>query len=131
MKCYTAFIFEEIDPDLLHCTHKYLGDLSDNQIAGVRQIVDQYFRYTHIPRLPQAVFSKEDFFGPNKEVRVLKPRSWVPNRWLLDLRNMLGNFRKDDFDSYQPHVTTLENIIDLPFSSYALIGDKQILGEWK
>lgn len=129
MKLYTCFSFKNIDPDTLHCTHKYLGEQSEEKIELLLAHLKTYFR---TPRdFPRARFENEHFFGPDKNIRVLSPKSWQMRGWFYELRDSFISFRNDDYDNYHPHVTTeFESVIDKPFSSYDLIRDKKVIGTW-
>lgn len=130
MSYYTAFLYEGYSPSRLHCTHKYLGFLDSAQLAEVLQILEKEF--TERPFSPfLEKFAMEDWFGPNRAIRVLKAEGWNDFDFRLGLREALNRFRTDDYD-YSPHVTTLElNKVEEPFSSFALVCRGQIIREWK
>lgn len=126
MKYYTCFTFGSIDPDALHCTHKYLGELDKDDAAIVVDVVHEYFERGGRLVFPRAKFDTVWKFGPNKDTRVLIAKQIYLPDWWMDLRFQLDVFRKDDFPEYRPHVTT--NVItrlDEPFSGFALIAGKQ------
>jgi SPP1 gp7 family putative phage head morphogenesis protein len=127
---YLAFIYPKswAHHDVLHCTHKYLGKLTPAQVKTTEKIVDAYFAQRK-PELPQAVFAREEFFGPENDIRVLTPVGTAD--WWLDLRAALDEaIRPDDFPVYRPHVTTDREVVGEPFESYALISKNGIHRTW-
>ncbi len=123
---WTCFYYDGFTPDDLHCTHKFLGVLEDTAVEEVKKILDQYFNSK--PFTPFKVsFCREDFFGPDKDVRVLTPIEYNPENFLLDLRSRLDNYKEDNYPDYRPHVTTEKPIIDKPFYGYALMYDDKII----
>ena len=124
---WTCFFYEDIDPDELHCTHKYLGELNNKEILEVKNIITSYFEHNKFNPF-KVCFNKINFFGEEKNVRVLTPTLYNKDMFLLTLRKKLNFFRKDNFDSYRPHVTTDKDVVDLPFKGYALLlGSRVIL----
>lgn len=144
---YTAFMFKfERDPNVLHCTHKYLGDLGGyheavTNLQRIQGTITSFFAVRGLERLPAAVFNVEDFFkstGPNKtiqDVRVLKPNIVVTaeyqKRLYPDLKTALDHYRKDDFE-WNPHVTTNDfALIQSEFKQYVLVrNDGVIIKSW-
>jgi len=114
--------------DDLHCTHKYLGDLSTKEVLEVSKIIDDYFKDNPFTSF-SPVFEEEDFFGPNNEVRVLKAKN-PKSDFLLDLKKKLDKFRKDDY-SYNPHVTTDLDKVSKSVTRYILTREDDIVREWK
>jgi 2'-5' RNA ligase len=129
------------NPDDLHLTHKYLGKQSSENVELIAFII---LRFTTIYRKQitpfSLVFDKEDFFGSNNSIRVLRPTttngyfhhpfaSWSPQvlKVFDSLRSELGNFRPDDF-LFNPHVTTkTDSLLNLEFTKYCLIVDDEII----
>jgi hypothetical protein len=139
-KYYTAFVMLMRDSvarhnKLFHCKHKYLGEQPLSHMREVQKICEEYFTVSAshpAPIFPLCVFNKEDLFGPDKNIRVL--RSFIdPIRFFPGLREQLQYFREDDFDEYRPHITC-----DLPykeingsFHCYAIMsGQDKIYSYW-
>ena len=128
---WTCFAFDGIEPDDLHCTHKFLGEQSPGQLAEIKDVLEKHFRdnphrtFTHR-------FSEPEMFGPNKDVRVLRLETHeIPPEFLPDLREQLDRFRDDNYlGGYKPHVTTDQDVIDRPLSRYCLCQGNKILREW-
>lgn len=123
---WTCFYYDGFTPDQLHCTHKYLGVLDDTSIKEIKKILDQYFDNKPFEKF-KVSFNKETFFGKDNDIRVLTPIEFNPEHFLLDLRSRLDKFKKDDYDSYNPHVTTDKSRVDLPFKGYALLLDDKMI----
>jgi hypothetical protein len=125
-KFYTAFLFKfELDPNEAHCTHKYLGELNFDSMIAVQNTITRYLAVNGLMRFPAAVFNKEEFFGPNKLIRVLTPNVVVMEeyrkRLFPDLRDALNQYRKDEYE-YTPHVSTeVHYLIQSEFKYYAFI----------
>jgi len=121
---WTCFYYEGAAPTDQHCTHKYFGDLEDQAVDEIKELLEQYFEKK--PFKPfQITFNKEDLFGPKKDVRVLTPTEYNKEQVMLDLRSKLDKFKEDNFPDYKPHVTTDKEILEKPFKCYALMhGDK-------
>lgn len=137
-KYYLAFIYKKVKgADVLHCTHKYLGELTREELNQVEKVVDGFFLRER--PLPWVQFTKPRLFGPNQDIRVLTAstsdprggfsRSGDPFREFNELRLRLDKFRKDDFP-YAPHVTTGLKKIEKRFSHYALISKRGIHRAW-
>jgi hypothetical protein len=125
---YSGFLFDGIsDPEELHVTHKYFGELKDEDAVRVLQIIDDYFKEPR--KFPRCVFDQREMFGPDKDVPVLTPKEFDPDDFFPDLKKQLDEFRKDDFD-YHPHTTTKLEIVDLPFSGYFLCYDSEVVQVW-
>lgn len=124
---WTAFAYDK-DPADLHCTHKFIGDMSETRTKLVEKIIDKYFDEKSFESFSPK-FDKEKFFGENEDVRVLATSAPKEN-FYLDLRELLDPFRKDDFD-YNPHVTCDQDEIEEPFTRYVLMKGDDIVREWK
>lgn len=129
MKVYTAFLY---DPEArLHVTHKYLGEQRQEEIDRIDALLEYYF---DTPReFPCILFNQRDWFGPKKDIAVLRPDPVV--RWedalFPDLRALLEGYRPDDFGAYAPHVTTEAAQIYMPFKYYALMSGDKILRKFR
>lgn len=129
---WTCFAFADFTPDELHCTHKFFGEQSSELVEEIVKILDEYFAAQPFSEFTVA-FTKEAFFGEDKDVRVLKPDFGKEDRevFLLDLREQLGRFAEDRFPSYQPHVTTPDReTVNLPFTRYCLCQGGRIVREY-
>lgn len=124
---WTCFYYEGESPSDQHCTHKYFGDLEDKAVEEIKKLLVQYFDKK--PFKPfQITFNKEDFFGPEKETRVLTPTEYNKENLLLDLRSKLDKFKEDNYPNYKPHVTSDKEILEKPFKGFALMyGDDKVL----
>ena len=124
----TMFMFEGCDiPDVLHCTHHYMGKgLTDKDIEKIKDILIEYFKEKPFKTISK-VFDKEEFFGENKDVRVLRPES--KTGLLLDLRDQLNQLYPDKWPEYKPHVSVSQNVdkIDAPIVNYILCKGGEIL----
>jgi hypothetical protein len=133
VKYYTAFIYADTEKTGLHCTHKYLGELTEEQKAFVEAMVTGYFSVHDVSKEVQPVcFCVEDWFGPKKDIRVLRPDSVDPDVWLLGLRLKLGALKKDDYPIFNPHISVPLGIvmIEKPFSHYALMSKGKVIRKW-
>lgn len=128
-KYYTAFIYNPVgvNPDILHCTHVFLGELSEENLNEVVREIDQYFLKPR--KLPRVSFTREEFFGPEKDIRVLTPENIAEDPFFPELRETLYRFKKPDFN-YRPHVSTQLHKMDLNFHSFALITKAGIVKSW-
>jgi 2'-5' RNA ligase len=130
-KFWTCFYYEGHHPDLLHCTHKYFGDLNKNEISVVTRILDNHFENNPFKSF-KVNFGKEEMFGQDKDVRVLVPTDNKNyDKFLIPLRDKLNKFKTDDYDKYRPHVTTNINKVDLPFKGYALMYGGEFLKKYE
>lgn len=136
MKYYTAFLYKDVGPSELHCTHKYFGKLAELTIDEVVETIDAYFAAQTKPfrcAKEPVPFTIEDFFGGKYKTRVLKmPKPYM--QLLPTLRTMLDSFAKDQYSEYRPHVTCDKEYgtIEQPFDRYALVGSGGVIvKEWK
>lgn len=128
-KYYTAFIFDE--NGTVHCTHKYLGELTENYYDDIISDITHYFEET-AREMPCLLFDQRQWFGKNGDIAVLtlNPEEvWKPHM-MLDLRDRLSRYREDDYDSYKPHVTTSAVREWRPFRYYALMTGKTVIRIW-
>jgi SPP1 gp7 family putative phage head morphogenesis protein len=130
MKVYTAFLFKGVsDPNKLHCTHKYFGEITSDQLADILRLVDNYFsEYTPIP--PKVNFTVRKMFGEDETIPVLCPERYNLWDFLPTLRESFIRFRKDDF-SYRPHVTTDLDGVVLPIDRYAIVTEDGVVQAWE
>lgn len=129
-KYYLAFVYtnSHAQADVLHCTHKYLGQLTDAEMAKTEKIVDSFFA-TDVRELPRAKFDRRQHFGPNQDIPVLTSANFNEGSF-KQLRGKLDEIRADDYPEYRPHVTTDQDVVDLPFAHYALISKAGIHRTW-
>lgn len=131
MNVWTAFAYFNMDPISVHCTHKYLGDLSFLEIDAVTMIIDRHLKNLK-PSSFSVRFDKEAFFGYPVQTRVLVPSE--PTRAFeifSSLRFDLNAFRKDDWTPWKPHITTPSwSLAEKPFTRYILASGDKILKEW-
>ncbi len=70
-KYWTAFAVKGLDPDVMHCTHKYLGALQvPLELANVLSIVEEHFHWEPF-RDFRVTFDLIERFGGDADVRVL------------------------------------------------------------
>jgi 2'-5' RNA ligase len=133
MSVYLAFAWD-IDPDKLHVTHKYLGDISAEDerqmIAFVRHTLRHFIKIKGPVRIN---FDKVAEFGKEKRVRVLVPSDKERAKAVLEpfevIRRELSVLREDDFE-YRPHVTTSESsAVAEPFTRYVVMRGSEIIFE--
>lgn len=134
---WTAFFGRDIsdvrsnteNPAIVHVTHKYLGEQSEETESKLVSIVTEYFTADFENKIvPRMEFSKIDYFGENYS-RVLCMTNHQFKKYLfMDLRKQLDVFRKDDFPDWRPHITTdLEFSKIFVFDYFALMRDKEIV----
>lgn len=116
----TMFLFDGVDkPDILHVTHKYFGKgfKDDKEII---EALEKYFKKNPFKSFTE-VFDKEEFFGPDKDIRVLRPSS--NKKFLPDLKEELEKIIVDKWPEYKPHTTVSANVdcIDYPIVDYVLV----------
>lgn len=129
IKYYTAFIFHEDNP--VHCTHKYLGQQSEDDLQGILDEIDEYFGSAQ-REMPFIQFNVRKWFGKGKNTPVLAPSSdedWYP-KLHMGLREKLDRYRPDDYGSYKPHVTTGAKEVFEEFGYYALMSGTTVLKTW-
>jgi 2'-5' RNA ligase len=128
---WTCFAFDDIHPDNLHVTHKYLGEQPNASLAIIHVILDRYFRKNGFDGL-HPVFSEERMFGPNNDVRVLVPLDRVgDHNYLMDLFVRFDRIHQESFPEYKPHCTTDLKNVTKPLTRYCLMSDHNIIREWK
>lgn len=138
MKFYTAFLFDSFSAEP-HCTHKYLGTLTVEDLCEVVRII-RLFRPENLAS-PRLTFDRVAKWKSPVRLdggelrhdiyRVLLPtlkygfQEWKP------LRDELKAFRLDEFVEYQPHITSLtETRIDKPFTHYGICSHGRVIFAW-
>jgi 2'-5' RNA ligase len=123
----TMFAFDDHHDDL-HCTHKFLGTLTPNEVKAIEVILKHYFTKNPFKSF-KVKFDEEKFFGENEDIRVVAT-STSTDKFLPDLRKTLDLFRDDDFD-YNPHITTDQELINKPLTRYLFACGDDIIAEYK
>lgn len=105
MSYYTAFLFDHVRPTNAHVTHKFLGDLDPVDVSPIESLLASYFRNEFLfkGKIQTFEFDTIDWFGPNKNIRVLKAGNFLDP--FKDLRLALGAYRKDNY-LFSPHLTS-------------------------
>lgn len=130
MTYYTAFGFNKFSIKEIHCTHKYLGKLSLDDEEKVIKIIENYLNKKKLKSFIED-FSQVEYFGSLKNIRVITPIYPKFDYYLLDLREQLSIFKKDDFPTYQPHISTNTfNRINNYFDYFCIVKDNQIIKKW-
>lgn len=129
---WTGFTFQD---NGLHCTHKYLGDLTAFESKSVHLILDGFFAGKSVEDWV-VPFREPAMFGPNKDIPVLLIDS-VVEKVLNEgpygyLRKILDQFRDDDFKPHRFHVSVPSNESQMAFKfrSYILANGDQVIAEW-
>ncbi len=128
---WTCFAYDGVVPDDLHCTHKFMGEQTPEAVRDIVETLDRHFAANPFQPFTQR-FDREEFFGPDKDVRVLRPASdKVPSTFLPGLRAQLDPFMVDRYGGgYKPHVSTDDDAVEQPFTRYCLCQGDKILKEW-
>lgn len=127
---WTTFSFHGTSPQDLHCTHKYMGQQDDESVKKIIKTLDNYFSKNPFKSF-KVNFCREEFFGENKNVRVLTPLSFNPKNFLPDLKQKLDVFKPDNYGTYKPHVTTPTiNSFSFPITEYVLLFGNTILRKY-
>ena len=104
---WTAFFFSKnISPNDLHVTHKYLGDLSAEDFIYAQQVLHAHFAVFPFKAFKSKFDIRDTFTDGDKPVTVWKTKKFNADHNFETLRDELGELREDDYDSYQPHVTS-------------------------
>lgn len=128
---WTCFAFQDETPDELHCTHKFFGEQDLGVLEDIKKVIKEYFEAFPFTAI-QACFDTEEFFGENKDVRVLRlAEDEDIEKFHLDLRAKLDAFATDRFPEYKPHVTTDLPLVEKPLTRYCLCQGDKILHEWR
>jgi len=127
---WTAFTFKsQPNPNTLHVTHKYLGELSGLDADLTLKIIKDYWKEYPLKTF-FAKFSVEDYFHSGT-LRILKePATEVsPFKNFFKLRNQLDPFRVDDW-AFNPHVTTKLPKVHAYIDSYVFMRNIEIVDRW-
>ena len=126
----TMFLTGELySKQSLHVTHKYLDEQPEAKLPFIIKIIDDLFNSSRA--FFSGSFDKEEFFGLEKDVRVLVPSQPIEiSNSLLSLKFQLEKFRIDDYPVWKPHVTTDLKYFDGPWVRYALVSDDILIKDW-
>lgn len=142
-KFYTAFVMyvrDGVTGELLqlHCTHKYLGEQTNEQMGDVARICGRYFSQARA--FPKAVFNKREEFQ-KEPPRWRQPRERLVSvltsfihrdAFFPDLKLELDKFRADDFEEYKPHITLAKYpSVSGIFQAYAIMSGEQVICCWE
>lgn len=118
---WTCFYYKGENISKLHCTHKYFGDLTPEQVSVAKKDLGKHFKNNEYTPF-KVTFDQEEFFGVDKDIRVLTPKDFPETEKRLDLKKDLGKIVKDNYPDYKPHVTDeTRKSISKPFVGYALM----------
>ena len=129
-KLCAMFAFEDMEDadrlDIAHVTHKYFSDY--NEVEKVIELLEAYFKEHPFKKFTPK-FDKVEWFGEDKDIKVLRPENEKP--FLFDLKEQLDQLTPDKFPVYKPHTSVSSNVekIELPITNYILISGGKIL--WK
>ncbi len=118
-KYYTNYAFAGYSPSQFHCTHVYLGELSDEQLEDKIRVITDYFDDNSLLQM-SAIFDQRAMFGPMGDRKVLLLSSNGVDL-LLPLRQQLLMGIESEFLNYQPHLTTKELSFTGVINRYILI----------
>ena len=125
---WTCFANRFVKPDKLHVTHKYLGQLSDDDADATEKLISTVLK--PMPGILIAYFTEKRMFGPNNDVPVMAADIDFDSRFRT-LRSLLDSTRKDDFDSYNPHVTGAIEPFAMVFDRYYLMVGDEVFASWE
>lgn len=132
---WTGFLFENESGEI-HVTHKYLGFLDVIAVQNLEKQIDSFFLKHGGFKKFTASFSKVDWFGPNSDIRVLRPQSSVEffDNYLRHdynyLRMVLNQYRVDDY-GFNPHVTTSDRTnVHGVLNAYVLMQGDTVMHAW-
>jgi hypothetical protein len=137
---YTALKFKGYPIDYLHCTHKFLGELTPAAVLAVTNYLNYFFNES--PFLPTVmVFDRPDpAFGPNRDKPVLRLGTGLEDGsfelgYLGVIRKFLAQYRQDDYRAYAPHVTLPLGLLSqtrlaLTVEGYVLVRGNVTVGQW-
>jgi len=134
-KYMLAFYFDD-DHNLphCHCTHHYLEKLDPTQVQDVIKVVDNYFEENPwaLKQKDFWIFDSPQMFVEEHDTPVLE--ATPTKNMLLDLKEQLQDFKRDQFPVYRPHITLPEQgflrfFIATPIK-YALVSGDVPEHEW-
>ena len=115
-----------------HCTHAYLGTVSDRNLIDIIKKVDLFFRINGPVTMPLVTFDEPKYFDHG--TRVLTSRNLEA---FLPLKPLRQYFEDNKMIStkypFMPHVNTgVEQYsqIDIRFKSYALVKKGFVVTSW-
>ena len=134
-KYYACFTYKNYTYiDSLHITHTYFGNLTNGQLYTIISIIDDYFKDFPFQPIP-VVMQREDFLGPNKETRVLRPVNLRDDadEFLPELRKRLYPFNASEFKdkNYIPHTSTDKKVIDMLVDGFGVYSYNTCYANWR
>lgn len=90
--------------NMKHMTILYSKILNIEEVLDIIEIVKKYRNEFGCKEI-EAEFTEKDFFGPNKDIPVLKSKI----KYFEELRNRLQKYQNEDFLEYKPHVTLYDD----------------------
>lgn len=129
---WTAFCLDEQDPNKLHCTHKFFGDISEKTARDVFNTLDEFFGLLPLDS-PYLTFDRPALFGKDGDVEVLLADAESVEKIgrIGALRARLDSFRTDEYPEYLPHVTTPLPKVEARVTGYALMRGKTLVKQWR
>lgn len=134
-KYYTCFAVIGKHPRKYHCTHKYLGALSKDDVTYTKAILDAYFSRAANAQPVRATFDVSEVFDDNgSDVRVVAQREdYGEFRFHDPLLEVLDMIAPDSVYPRRYHITTLDEApsgVAHLFNRYVLIGGGRIVRSW-
>lgn len=98
-KIYSVLLkFKEYQLEARHMTILYMGE-DDSNLDEIKKIITTYIWDNKVQSI-NGVFDIIDYFGPEKNIKVLRPE----HNYFSILRERLDKFSKSTY-TYRPHVT--------------------------
>lgn len=113
-KYFLCFGFENFSPkdlERFHVTLIYFGELSDQALDDMTEVVNEFFRQGCYYPEQRLIFANEEMFGRNKDIRVLTPTDLAVCNSIFKIQFQTLRDRTEKFQSRQdfpfnPHLTT-------------------------
>ena len=123
-KYWTCFGRHDKDTKHLHMTHKFLGQLSEDDFKKICSLIQVL---TASEKAIEVNFDKKEDFGFQNEIPAITARDHVFSEGFQKLRSELNHYRDDDFEEYVPHVSYKEAPEKMIFNRYFLMKGSEII----
>lgn len=131
LKYYLALGFEG-EPSLnkMHCTVTYLGTKTQGELLDIIHIVNERIKAFPLEK-KTVLFNKVEMFGPEKDIRVLRPNTTDLSCFRPDIKERLKHHDASAFrDSFKPHVTTDRKTFNGTINRLVLATGDRVIKSW-
>jgi len=128
-KYYLGLCVRGMSPKQAHVTVCYFGEISKDTFKKIEEICNHVYSNSCTELIESVYFDTRNYFGPEKNIPVLRPSTYNENRlrdieFLVLLRHQLLHWDKSRISypkKWCPHITTGFETVKANFDRFSII----------